>query len=105
MPASTLTADAVDSAGLPWWHTAALSALATACAALPLLNRSGWWEWSAVAGVALVSGWGAWLQTHHSSMQEEAPASAAAEGRERMEALLKTVLPVWLRHVGTVKEQ
>lgn len=81
-------------------------------AGLPLFNHTGALEITAVIGVALVSAGIAW---HIGKSGSGIPANAAHQSDNHsaqqpfnaaeMAELLEAVLPVWQRHVGSVKQQ
>ena len=83
-----------------------LPAAATASAALPLYQGAGILEGIALAGVAACS-WG--MKWHHGRRNEAAlrAEQAAAENHapDPMHTLLGGVLPVWERHIVSVKDQ
>lgn len=86
-----------------YWPAAA----ATAFAALPLCNRLGLLEGIALAGVAACATWSAWT---HGRQADAATRSIDASQSVRrtldeMGILLAGVLPVWQRHVQSVKGQ
>jgi methyl-accepting chemotaxis protein len=93
---------APENAAPSWQGLAIVPVVATGCAALPLLDRVGVWEVAAVCGVALVSLWSALRSARSHAAPQDAPAD---DSGARRAALMKVVLPVWLRHVGTVKSQ
>ena len=82
-----------------WQYSPALAACA--CAALPMLGQSSWLKAAALAGVGAASAW----------MLRRAPAAAPEtdlleDVRPSGEAeLLVQVLPVWERHVDSVRTQ
>jgi methyl-accepting chemotaxis protein len=88
------------------WRFWSLPAAATGCAALPLFGGAGWLGWLSLAGVAAISSWAAieCARAHDRRAQEE-EALRQQQAADRMQALLASVLPVWQRHVGTVKDQ
>lgn len=79
----------------------------TAFAALPLCNGAGVLEVIALAGVAACAGWSAWSQGRRIDIARQRVNASRAVQRmlDDMEVLLCGVLPVWLRHVQSVKEQ
>lgn len=83
------------------------AAAATVFAALPLWDRIGPLEAVALAGVAACTGWSAWRHGRRIDMARQRvgmlqQAGAAFEG---MSGLVAGVLPVWLRHVQSVRTQ
>ncbi len=106
-------------AGRPRWRAAALPArwwpraaplLATACATLPLFSHTGALEIAALAGVALCSAWAGWIGAMGAGPQRTTEGAVGVVGAERgidsaLKPLLESALPVWLRHVGSVKSQ
>ena len=88
------------------WRFWSLPAAATGAAALPLFGGAGWLGWLSLAGVAAVSTYAAFecARAQDRRAQEE-EALRQQQATERMHALLSSVLPVWQRHVGTVKTQ
>lgn len=83
------------------------AAAATLFAALPLWHGIGVLEAIALAGVAVCTGWSAWHCGRRIDKARERivvlrQASNALDG---MSALASGVLPVWLRHVHSVKTQ
>jgi methyl-accepting chemotaxis protein len=91
----------------PLWLKALLPLLATACAALPMLGQVGVWEVSGVLGVALLSSFAAWQlsQARQLAAELDTGTQDTEPEREQLTNLLDVVLPVWLRHVSTVKVQ
>ena len=83
------------------------AAAVAACAALPLYRHAGLLEWAAVFGAGACAGWAAWRQGRCLDLASGHLAAAAAlqERADGTGALLDGVLPVWLRHVQTVKQQ
>lgn len=88
------------------WRFWSLPAAATGCAALPLWSGAGWIGWLSLAGVATVSTLAAFqcARAQDRRAQEE-EALRQQQAADRIHALLASVLPVWQRHVGTVKTQ
>lgn len=91
---------------------ATLALLAIACAALPLWHRVGSLEIGALLGVAAISTWTAWRATRRSrvvaegaAQASEPPAGDSGDQFGDLSSLLVSVLPVWLQHVGSVKNQ
>lgn len=80
---------------------------ATLFAALPLLNRAGILESAAVAGVAFCAGWSAWRCGRRIDKARERVVvlRQISDAFDGMSALASGVLPVWLRHVQSVKTQ
>lgn len=80
---------------------------ATIFAALPLWNGVDAIHLFALAGVAACAGWSTWRQGQRIDRARRRLASMQEAGRafDGMAELLVTVLPVWLRHVQTVKTQ
>ncbi|MDC8756452.1 methyl-accepting chemotaxis protein [Janthinobacterium fluminis] len=82
------------------------AAAAAACAALPLWQHAGPLQWLALAGVAVVA---AVMAAGADRTDAEAPGAAAAVAAAPpgagADALLDQVLPVWQRHVDSVREQ
>lgn len=90
----------------PWWPRA-LPLLAIACAALPLFSHTGALEFTALAGVALCSAWAGWRGSVGAGAQRAAETAVGADRAvdDELKPLLESALPVWLRHVGSVKNQ
>jgi len=88
------------------WLPRAVPLLATACAALPLFKHVGVLEITALAGVALCSAWAVLRPPRVAGPPSEGGASepVVADASE-LKLLLQSVLPVWLRHVTSVKSQ
>ncbi|MES2296015.1 MAG: methyl-accepting chemotaxis protein [Pseudomonadota bacterium] len=89
----------------PLWQRLLFPLLCTGGAALALVERAGPWQWAAVGAVAafsLLAAWRAQALRHDSAAVQDAQTSAA---EEQLNALARTVIPIWLRHVGTVKSQ
>ncbi len=78
--------------------------LATAFACLPLFNHMGLLEWIAFAGVAGTTIWTAWKQGKQAVLNSQELEPSLAESDD-MGILLAGVLPVWQRHVQSVKDQ
>jgi methyl-accepting chemotaxis protein len=82
--------------------------LASACAGLPLFHHVGALEVAALLGVAAL---GTWAARRGRSTMVAAPAPALADAGadagsdKRLSRLLVGILPVWLQHVGSVKNQ
>jgi methyl-accepting chemotaxis protein len=108
MPASATRTRTVDIEGgggraRRWLPAAA----AIACAALPLWQHAGPLQWLALGGVAAASLWLAPGAARHGAGADPAAAGAAADDAPAASAaeLLEQVLPVWQRHVDSVREQ
>lgn len=86
------------------WRDYAPAVIATAFASLPLFNRVGVLEISACVGVALCAAWSRWQLARSAAAIAETPPLLTREASE-LNALLRGVLPVWLRHIGSVKHQ
>ncbi len=88
------------------WLPRAVPLLATACAALPLLSHIGVLEVAALAGVALCSGWAVLRPPRAAEPPGVGGGSARVDAAtSELKPLLEGVLPVWLRHVASVKSQ
>lgn len=80
--------------------------LATLGASLPLFRNVGWLELTAVAAVLVCTGSAALLQARRDTALADAAVQADETGRGAQTILLlEAVLPVWNRHVGSVREQ
>jgi len=83
--------------------------MASACAALPLLNRVGVLEVAAALGVAALSGWTAWRVYRMQADTAPVPlASVPGDAEDQLHDLshlLEGILPVWLQHVESVRSQ
>jgi methyl-accepting chemotaxis protein len=82
----------------------------SACAALPLFQHVGALEIAAVLGVAAFTAGLSWRVARQFQALAQASAAASnrassAESLERLNLLLAKVLPIWLQHVGSVKNQ
>lgn len=90
-----------------WTRLAVLPASTTLFAALPLLNGARALEWIAVVAVAILSGLGALQLAGALAGRGNAAASSLREREISacMTALLNGILPVWVRHVSTVRLQ
>lgn len=79
----------------------------TAFAALPLYNGAGVPEAIALAGVAVCAGWSAWSQGRRIDAAGVRVNASLQVRRmlDDMSVLLTGVLPVWQRHVQSVREQ
>lgn len=80
---------------------------ATICAALPLWNGVNALNLIALAGVAACAWWAAWRQGQRieRARRRLSPLQEVSRAFEGMTALLISILPIWLRHVQTVKVQ
>lgn len=80
---------------------------AAICAALPLWNGVNALNLIAVAGVAACAGWAAWHQGQRieRARRRLGPLQEVSRAFDGMAALLVCILPVWLRHVQSVKVQ
>ena len=81
--------------------------LAALFAGLPLFYAVGWPAAVALAGVAACSGWSAWRHARCAAAAQ-AQADLALPARyalENVQGLLGGVLPVWARHVQSVRQQ
>jgi methyl-accepting chemotaxis protein len=91
------------------WRDALPVLLASACAALPLLDRVGALTIAAPLAVTLIGGWMAWRAERAAGARADALAEPAADAADAMAdnlpPLLAGVLPVWLQHVDAVKHQ
>ena len=83
------------------------AAAATLFAALPLFNGFGVLQAIAPAGVALCAGWSAWHCGRRIDKARERVGALrqASDTLDGMSALVTGVLPIWLRHVQSVKTQ
>lgn len=83
------------------------AAAATVFAALPLCNGAGVLEAIAPAGVAVCAGWSAWSHGRRIDIARRRVDASLPLRRMLgdMTVLLTGVLPVWLRHVQSVKVQ
>jgi methyl-accepting chemotaxis protein len=86
---------------------ALLPVATTAFAALPLFNGAGALEWITVIAVAILSGLGALQLAGALAGRGNAAASSLREREISacITALLNGILPVWVRHVATVRVQ
>lgn len=91
------------------WRGALPVLLATACAALPLLDRVGVLTIAAPPAVALIGTWAAWRTERVARARAGEGAGSAAGAADTMPdhlvPLLAGVLPVWLQHVEAVRRQ
>lgn len=78
--------------------------IATTFACLPLFNRIGLLEGVALAGVASSTIWAAWKQSKQTDQNSQENDAALVESDD-MGILLAGVLPVWQRHVESVRDQ
>lgn len=91
---------------IPRWRYALLPSAASACAALPALFPGPAATSLSVLAVAALSSLAAWqLARARRAPGPSAAELAAQDTNSRLVALLQNVLPVWLRHVSTVKDQ
>ncbi len=91
---------------MPWWRHAALPVAATASAALPYFFAGTTAILLSVLLVGVMSG----LAARQLALARSDPGltlaeQEAREANARLVMLLQKVLPVWLRHVSTVKDQ
>ncbi len=101
-----LSLDQAQSSSAPAWQLALAPVLSGACAALPLIFNLGWWQWLAVAGVVASAIWSATaLAAARADQQEQERLRQAKADSERLTTLIAAVLPVWLRHIQSVKDQ
>ncbi len=75
------------------------------CAALPLLRHVGWLESGAVIGVALCSIWAWRTPSISASPNTQNDASPTPPPAEKLNAIVDSVLPIWSRHIQSVKDQ
>ncbi len=81
--------------------------VASGFAALPLWNDAGILEVLAFGGVVACTAWSAWRHSRKADAARRRVEAAAPVRRSHheMKGLLTGVLPVWARHVQSVKEQ
>jgi methyl-accepting chemotaxis protein len=86
------------------WRFWSLPAAASGCAALPLFAGAGWMGWLSLAGVAAISTFASFeCARAHDRRAQEDETLRQRQAAQRIQALVASVLPVWRRHVGTVK--
>lgn len=78
---------------------------ATICAALPLFRHVGWVEFMSLAGVFLLTTGVALLQYRPAPASLTQTPQDVSSANDTLRVLLVAVLPVWQRHLHTVREQ
>ena len=97
-------ASAASSPSRARWRGYAPAIIATAFASLPLFNQVGALEIGAFIGVALCAAWTS-RQLARSAATIPQPPPQQTSGTSELSALLSSILPVWLRHIGSAKHQ
>ncbi len=90
-----------------WWQSYGYALGATLCAGLPLLSQVGWLSILSLIGVGLISFVYAY-RTQRAKAQADTDNQDTGpkyEGSENLNLLIAAVLPVWRRHVESVKTQ
>lgn len=81
--------------------------LAVACASPLLLGEADALRIGAFAGVALCAAWAGWLALRPATVPSEqpSPASPEADGQTGLAELVRSILPVWIKHIESAKHQ
>ncbi len=85
------------------WQRLALPALTIACASLPVFERAGPLQILCLLGVTLCMAWQL-LAARRAANEPMAEQGTSAEP-QALPILLTSVLPVWVRHIQSVREQ
>ncbi|MBI3229523.1 MAG: hypothetical protein HYZ45_04850 [Burkholderiales bacterium] len=94
--------------GLGWWQKYGFALGISLCAALPFFNGFSWLSFLSFLAVTVLSFFFAY-QTQAKLVAYD-PSSASPEreeqeGEQNLQLLLAAVLPVWRRHVESIKSQ
>lgn len=84
------------------WQRLALPALTIACASLPLFDRLGLLQFIGLLGVC---GCTLWQLLPARVVRQDLDHASTAGEEQALPTLLASVLPVWVRHIQTVRDQ